>query len=60
MVVCKMGLALLAAKDLIGGEIDVVRETHGGCSMWICWSVGFSRVTQVENKDYIGEEYKAR
>ena len=30
VVVCKMSLALLAAKDLVRGEIDVVCESHRG------------------------------
>jgi hypothetical protein len=29
IVVGQVRLALLAAKDLVGGQIDVVRETHG-------------------------------
>lgn len=33
IVVCKVSLAVLAAEDLVGSEVDVVRETHdgGGC-----------------------------
>lgn len=27
---CEMGLAVLAAKDLVGVEVDVVGKAHGG------------------------------
>jgi hypothetical protein len=30
IVVGKVRLALLAAENLVGGQIDVVRKTHGG------------------------------
>lgn len=37
-----MRLALLAAKDLVGGQIDIVRETHGG---WLGRGVGGEQVS---------------
>jgi hypothetical protein len=30
IIVCKVRLASFAAEDLVGGQVDVVRETHSG------------------------------
>jgi hypothetical protein len=38
IVICKVSLAFLAAEDLVGGQVDVVRETHGG--WWRCPKTG--------------------
>lgn len=50
-----MSLAVLAAKDLVGSKVDVVRETHGG--WWLCFTDGRTASRRVEVGSVEGSDF---